>query len=1127
VAPSHTASPDRLTQTTSAYILHNGTPHRQTITTTFTTADGTGTLTTTSLSPLYQSPGTSTASTTTSGQTQSSSTATTIDKPNKTVTTTQTTTSNGTTLTTTSITVNGLLISSGQVKQGETVLIAPTTYTHDDLGRVTGITDPRTGAVTARTYNAVGQLLTQSEPVGRVTTYTYYPANHVNAGQLASVTDPIGRTTYTAYDTLGRTTAQWGATYPVSYAYNIWGQMTHLKTWRTNAPAGATADPATHPGGDLTTWTYEAATGLLLNKTHADGKGPAYTYTPSGQLLSREWARGIVTTYTHDTTGNLTGINYDDTTPDVTHTYDRLGRRLTTTDAAGTRTYAYNTTTGAQTSETYSNGLLNGITLASTYQNGQRTAYQVTLGETELHQSAATYNALGQMATTTSGGLTATYTRHSDGTLSGHTIKNAAAATLLQNTLTHDTANRLTKTEWKNGANTVLSSHTYILDAANQRTKATQADGSAWHYTYDTYGQVTSAVRKNPAAQTYPGLQQTYTYDHIGNRTQSGIGVPPVVLKEYTATALNQYTAVTNPGSLFVLGSATADTTVTVNNTATQRLGNWFAGTATADTTNGPAWLPVETKAVKPTGGQNNGPITKTQTGHLFLPSQTETPTYDDDGNLTSDGRWTITWNGENRMIAQETNPAAVGAGVPKQRLEHTYDSEGRRIRLVQQTWNATTSTWTTTTDTRYAYDAYNEIANWTIDPATSAILQTQSLHWGLDLSQTEQGAGGVGGLISITTSPLPLGEGQSEGHNTLLACYDGNGNITAYVSPLPVGEGEGVKLTAQYDYDAFGNQIQLLQSTAPLPTSYGFSTKPTDPITNWSYYTFRHYDPMKGRWTNRDPIEERGGFNLMAFVRNSGIKFIDYLGLSKNYDIIVTVVRKYEEYETLSDWSAIDSHCKCPEVKGKGLELKKGKYRLAKHPDYRYEYVDYPVPPGKYEADFTESSVTGINSQSKNYLEWVDDRTNEIGIANNQQEILYNEKLKEYENFSAIKKLVTKKPRKPTPLLPPKYPSFPKPGDLNYDHNFELFDTADFTGIRWHTGGTCESSRGCMIIGSQYVKNKYIVSLYEDLIGQKIDLHGYEYEDSAKKAVELGDLYKCVKQHLGKKPAVLFDYTN
>jgi RHS repeat-associated protein len=217
-------------------------------------------------------------------------------------------------------------------------------------------------------------------------------------------------------------------------------------------------------------------------------------------------------------------------------------------------------------------------------------------------------------------------------------------------------------------------------------------------------------------------------------------------------------------------------------------------------------------------------------------------------------------------MIAQETNPAAVAAGVPKQRLEHTYDSDGRRVRLLLQTWDATTSTWTTTTDTRYAYDGYNECANWTIDPTTSAILQTQSLLWGLDLSQTEQGVGGVGGLIAIHTSSF-----------ILLPCYDGNGNITAYLDATTQ------EPVAQYDYDAFGNQIPLKpfhSSLFTLHSSYGFSTKPTDPITHWSYYTFRHYDPVKGRWTSRDPLGEIGGNNLLSYIYNNPIVEVDYLGL-------------------------------------------------------------------------------------------------------------------------------------------------------------------------------------------------------------------------------------------------------
>ncbi|MDX1680729.1 MAG: RHS repeat-associated core domain-containing protein [Akkermansiaceae bacterium] len=49
---------------------------------------------------------------------------------------------------------------------------------------------------------------------------------------------------------------------------------------------------------------------------------------------------------------------------------------------------------------------------------------------------------------------------------------------------------------------------------------------------------------------------------------------------------------------------------------------------------------------------------------------------------------------------------------------------------------------------------------------------------------------------------------------------------------------------------------------------------------TGLYYYGYRYYDPESGRWLNRDPIEERGGVNLYAFVNNDGVNAWDYLGM-------------------------------------------------------------------------------------------------------------------------------------------------------------------------------------------------------------------------------------------------------
>ena len=45
------------------------------------------------------------------------------------------------------------------------------------------------------------------------------------------------------------------------------------------------------------------------------------------------------------------------------------------------------------------------------------------------------------------------------------------------------------------------------------------------------------------------------------------------------------------------------------------------------------------------------------------------------------------------------------------------------------------------------------------------------------------------------------------------------------------------------------------------------------------TYYGFRYYDPVTGRWPNRDPIRERGGLNLYGMVGNGPVNYWDYLG--------------------------------------------------------------------------------------------------------------------------------------------------------------------------------------------------------------------------------------------------------
>lgn len=58
-----------------------------------------------------------------------------------------------------------------------------------------------------------------------------------------------------------------------------------------------------------------------------------------------------------------------------------------------------------------------------------------------------------------------------------------------------------------------------------------------------------------------------------------------------------------------------------------------------------------------------------------------------------------------------------------------------------------------------------------------------------------------------------------------------------------------------------------------------------TGPIgTLISYYGYRYLDTQLGRWLSRDPIGEKGGLNLYAFVMNQSISAFDILGLRESY---------------------------------------------------------------------------------------------------------------------------------------------------------------------------------------------------------------------------------------------------
>jgi YD repeat-containing protein len=272
----------------------------------------------------------------------------------------------------------------------------------------------------------------------------------------------------------------------------------------------------------------------------------------------------------------------------------------------------------------------------------------------------------------------------------------------------------------------------------------------------------------------FAGQQFEYTFDDIGNRKQTKAGGDAsggnLRIANYTNTFLNQIVGRDVPGSSDVIGIAHASATVTVNGQSPYRRGEYYRQELALVNTNGPVWTSVATLA-------SLGGALSSNSGSLFLAKRPETFAYDPDGNLTQDGRWAYTWDGENRLVQMLS---LTNAPTNSWRwLNFVYDWQGRRIRKSVQAW--TNGAWSITLSNKYVYDGWNLVAE--LNATNNAVIR--SYVWGLDLSGSAQGAGGVGGLLVIN----------DVSNGVHFASYDGNGNVAALVS---AANGTG---SAQYEY--------------------------------------------------------------------------------------------------------------------------------------------------------------------------------------------------------------------------------------------------------------------------------------------------------------------------------------
>jgi RHS repeat-associated protein len=728
--------------------------------------------------------------------------------------------------------------------------ISQTSYAYDAHGRQYAVTDARNGS-TVYQFNDADQVISVTTPnPGSIpgapqTTANSYDTQMRPTGFLYA----DGTSLTNVYYPTGLIQSNYGSrAYPVGYGYDAQGRMTTMTNW---------SDFAANSGQRVTTWVFDPYRGFLTNKTDAANQAVSYTFTGAGRLASRLWARGTNTTYLYNTAGDLGTNFYSDGTPGVTNAYNRLGQKTNVMHGATSTSFVYDLAND-MLSESNSGGVLNGLMVSNQFDAYlRRTNMALLNGNTPMSQAIYGYDNASRLAVVSDGTNSAAYSYLAFSPLVGQITFANSGTTEMTTSKQYDYLNRLTSI-----ASSASNAFTYQYNSANQRNLALLADGSYWRYGYDALGQVTSGNKYWSDETPVAGQQFGYTFDTIGNRTETESGGDQtganLRVAYYTNNTLNQITSRSVPGYVDIMGDAIATNAVTVNGVTAYRKTEYFREQSAVTNTSA-VWDGVTVVG----SGQTN-------TGHIYVPETPENYAYDADGNLLSDGRWNYTWDGENRL----TNMTSLSGAPTGSRLQlaFAYDYQGRRIQKAVST-NSGGGSFSVYTNV-FAYDGWNLLA----EVGTSGSLVRGYL-WGTDLSGSLQGAGGVGGLIEVTYYGTTT--------TNCFVAHDGNGNVSALFNAA-----DGTIL-ANYEYGPFGETIRETGPMAKL-NPVGSSDKIGDPETGLVCYGYRFYNPSTGRWLSKDPVYERGfkaavrvrkarnraDLNLYGFVGNRPLTTWDYLGL-------------------------------------------------------------------------------------------------------------------------------------------------------------------------------------------------------------------------------------------------------
>jgi len=404
-------------------------------------------------------------------------------------------------------------------------------YTLDAMGNRTreDVIDPNNALTQTRSrvYNALNRLAQDIGAQNQTTSYSYD-----NNGNVTGVTDPLNHTTTNAYDGLNRlvrvTDPNSGVT---QYAYDALDHLTRIND----------------PRSLQTNYGYDALDNVK-QLISPDTGTTTNTYDAAGNLKTATDARGAVTTYSYDALNRVTQISaaLSGSTQTTTFQYDSgpnaIGRLTSISDGATATTYAYNSK-GRLSSKTQQVGNVS-LTTGYTYDSAGRPS-QKTYPSGQI--VSYSYDAQGRISALSNGATTilsniqyspfgapvgwsfgngSPYSRSldGDGRVASYTVN------VFTRTFDYDAASRITAINdavvqnfsydnldrliiYTRNSITVTS-ESYSYDAVGNRTQLTNGSGT------DNYAYGTTSNRLLTITGTHP---KSYSYTANGNIANDGL----------------------------------------------------------------------------------------------------------------------------------------------------------------------------------------------------------------------------------------------------------------------------------------------------------------------------------------------------------------------------------------------------------------------------------------------------------------------------------------------------------------------------------------------------------------------------------------------------------------------------